>query len=315
MLDGQRLQAVEAYGKHMFLGFAPATAPTPREGDPDNKTGDPGLLTSGENLTWLHIHLGIYGSWRFSGDLEFNAQHTYGLQAITPGLPPGQLEEIPLHFQVDDSATAPHEHFADRWFVSAGDFEVPEPYGTVRLRLLTKRGVADLSGPNTCELLDATGVQAVLDRLGPDPLRPDSKSRDFVNNCAKRKKNIGEALMDQAVIAGVGNIYRAEVLYAARLNPFVPARDVSQRKLLRMWDWLEEFMPQGVETGRITTASPDDYATFVEREIAADRQPETIDSRYYVYQRQDRPCLRCATPVRLKVVAGRKLYWCPRCQR
>ena len=305
VLDGQRLVNGQAYGKHMFLGFAPRqtdSAATVAESKPP--------------LTWLHIHLGIYGSWRFYGDSQFIAPHAGpALNFVENAEPNAETVEIPVHTHHDDSAFAPHEHFADRWFWTPAPFTPPQPYGTVRLRLVTAHGAADLSGPNTCELLDEEGVAAVLARLGPDPLRPDSDFSEFVKRCATRQKGIGEVLMDQSVIAGVGNIYRAEVLYATRLNPFTPAREVTARKLRRIWNWLEEYLPLGVESGRITTADPDDYAAFVERELAAGREPQAIDSRYYVYQRQDRPCLRCRASIRLKVAGGRKLYWCPRCQR
>lgn len=311
VLDSQRLVDVQAYGKHMFLGFAPRQTVAPHQTDPAATVAD-----CAPPLTWLHIHLGIYGSWRFYGDSQFIAQHAgSALNFAENAEPNAEIVEIPVHTHHDDSAFAPHEHFADRWFWTPAPFTAPQPYGTVRLRLVSAHGVADLSGPNTCELLDEEGVAAVLARLGPDPLRPDSDFSEFVKRCATRQKGIGEALMDQSVIAGVGNIYRAEVLYAARLNPFTPAREVTSRKLRRIWNWLEEYLPLGVESGRITTADPDDYATFVERELAAGREPQAIDSRYYVYQRQDRPCLCCNATIKLRVVGGRKLYWCPRCQR
>ena len=305
VLNGQRLTDVQAYGKHLFLGFAPRQVDTAQT-TPDSKSPP----------TWLHIHLGIYGSWRFYGDSEFTSRHVGTVLNLPESTQQtAEIVEIPVHTHHDDSAFAPHEHFADRWFWTPAPFTAPPPYGTVRLRLVTAHGAADLSGPNTCELLDVEGVAAVFARLGPDPLRPDCDCGEFVKRCATRQKGIGEALMDQSVIAGVGNIYRAEVLYAARLNPFTPAREVTSRKLRRIWDWLEEYLPLGVESGRITTASPDDYAVFVERELAAGREPQAIDSRYYVYQRQDRPCLHCSATVKLRIAGGRKLYWCPRCQR
>lgn len=135
--------------------------------------------------------------------------------------------------------------------------------------------------------------------------------------------------MDQAVLAGVGNIYRAEVLFAARLSPHVPAAEVSAAKLRRIWDWLVEQMPRGVATGRITTMDPSDYASFVQThpEVleggdggagaggAGGEEADSVAQRYYVYQREGRICLRCGRRVRMEVAAGRKLYYCPGCQR
>lgn len=286
-----------------------------------------------EESLWLHIHLGIYGSWRFTGDENFVAPIQGDSKICGPEVEVSLLNEknsqapektraktrtireIPAHFQVDDSVWAPHEHFADRWFVMPGGFQPFEPIGTVRLRLLTEHGVADLVGPNRCELMSWEEVQATQARLGPDPLGANPDFNSFVKRLATRQKGIGEALMDQSVIAGVGNIYRAEVLYAARLHPFRPAREVTGAKLKKIWDWLQVYMPLGVESGRVTTIERDDYASFVQRETSKGKEIKPIDERYYVYQRDHRPCIRCGATIRLEIVAGRKLYWCPRCQR
>lgn len=351
-LDGQRLVAVRVHGKHLFLGFAPA----------DLKVASVVAVTEGgsrgaiseDALTWLHVHLGIYGSWRFTGDAVFHEPLHWLLpesenqednrpdieaQQTSHDAKPGSgldtdaelgsglevtlvdsgenvtIREIPAHTRADGSAFAPHEHFADRWFLMPGQFRVFAPVGTVRLRLMNPHGVADLSGPNRCELLDWAQTRAIAARLGPDPLRPDAQFADFVARAGRRSKGIGEALMDQNVAAGVGNIYRAEALFAARLSPFVPAREVSERKLRRVWDWLVEYMARGVESGRVTTIGREDAAAFAASEAAAGREAQAVDRRYYVYQRDGRPCVRCGATVRLAVVGGRKLYWCPRCQR
>lgn len=312
-LDGKRLREVWAHGKHLFVGF----------GSDSNETAS-------DSLCWLHVHLGIYGSWRFTGDECFNAAVSAG--EVTLGEPLSVqcqqtgcarrgdnlqdrvVYEVLTHFSVDDSQWAPHEHFADRWFMMPGDFCPVTPIGTVRLRLLTSHGQADLSGPNRCELLDWEEVQEICQRLGPDPLSEEPGFDNFVRLVATRKKGIGEALMDQSVIAGVGNIYRAEALYAVGLSPFVSARDVPPATLKKLWEWLKYFMPLGVESGRVTTIDAEDYADYVERQAARDYEVKPIDSRYYVYQRNERPCIRCDETVRLKIVGGRKLYWCPRCQ-
>lgn len=379
VLDEQRLEVVRAYGKHLFLGFAPAdwdgkdtgaglSGAARSAGGVETGVGgaaagaEAAVLSAdslgtipGEALTWLHIHLGIYGSWRFTGDAKFHEPlhwlppgsgqvandtaaaakpgQTPNDAGMVPGLGTGaelganlevtllesgesvSLREIPAHTRADGSAFAPHEHFADRWFLMPGQFAVFEPVGTVRLRLMNPHGVADLSGPNRCELLSGEEARAIEARLGPDPLRPDAQFEDFVARAARRQKGIGEALMDQNLLAGVGNIYRAEALFAARLSPFVPAREVGERKLRRIWEWLVSVMPLGVQSGRVTTIDPADAAAFAAREAAAGREIQAVDQRYYVYQRDGRPCVRCGATVRLAVVGGRKLYWCPRCQR
>src|SRR5699024_7408958 len=152
----------------------------------------------------VHIHLGLYGSWTFSGDPGFAEAHAIG----APRLRVGETEE-----GLDG---------ADDWRRL-----VPRP--TVRLRIAGPRGLADLTGPATCEVLDAAGRQAVLARLGPDPLRPapdGTGRRGFVARVRRSRTAIGVQLMNQQVIAGIGNIYRAEALFRARLDPFVPGTDL-----------------------------------------------------------------------------------------
>ena len=189
----------------------------------------------------------------------------------------------------------------------AGQWVPPAPRGAVRLRLLGEHGVADLTGPAACELLDADGVAAVHARLGPDPLRADGDVEAFVEGVRRRRKDIGELLMDQSVLAGAGNIYRAETLFRVGVSPFRPGSAVSARRLRAIWEDLVPLMEYGVATGFITTVDEADVP---------DPLPEGDQeaARWYVYHRTGRPCLRCATPVAAKDVAGRRLFWCPRCQ-
>src|SRR6478735_2819963 len=96
----------------------------------------------------------------------------------------------------------------------------PEPIGQVRVRLLTDTAVADLRGPTACEVLDPAQVDAVIAKLGPDPIvddGPEAENR-FVTAVRKKGTPIGLLLMDQSVVSGIGNVYRAELLFRARQN-------------------------------------------------------------------------------------------------
>ena len=177
----------------------------------------------------------------------------------------------------------------------------------MRLRLLGEHGVADLTGPTACELLDAEGVAAVRARLGPDPLRSDADPDVFVRGVRRRRRTIGELLMDQSIISGIGNIFRAETLLRCDISPFLPGNRVDEARVRAVWDDLVPLMEYGVATGFITTVEVEDV-------------PEPLPTgdeeagRWYVYHRAGRPCLRCGTPVRERKVAGRRLFWCPTCQ-
>ena len=264
LLDGHRLVATDAHGKHLFLGFAP------------------GEDAGAEELRWLRVHLGLAGSWTFAGDATFHAPHAIGA-------PRRRVAEEETPVSGPTAEVAP-----DEW-------QPPEPRGAVRVRLLGEHGVADLTGPAACEVVTPEEKAAVQARLGPDPLRTDGDPEVFVADVRRRARPVGELLMDQAVISGVGNIYRAEALYRARLHPRRLGRTVSAAKLRGMWADLAVLMADGVATGRIVTTEPED------------RQEE--DDRWYVYHRSGRPCLRCGTRVTEDVMGARRVFWCPREQR
>ncbi|WP_134772639.1 Fpg/Nei family DNA glycosylase [Ornithinimicrobium flavum] len=203
------------------------------------------------------------------------------------------------------------------WFVvpvtPAGT--VPEVTGAVRLRLLSEHHVADLRGPMACEVLDEARVDALVARQGPDPLQPVGEHND--PDAAYRRivgsgRTIAELLMDQTVLAGVGNIYRCEVLWRHRLHPLRPGRSLKRASWQLVWDDLVRLMPWGVRTGSIITL--DDV--LVDTEAAWDRgERSEVPREFAVYQRTGLPCLRCGSTVRHKVVAGRNLFWCGGCQR
>src|SRR5690606_33125450 len=142
----------------------------------------------------VHIHLGLYGSWTFAGEPGFADAHAIG----APRLRIGEQEET-LEAEGDDETAQGGSGTPDWRRI------VPRP--TVRLRVAGPRGLADLTGPTACEILDAQGRQDVLDRLGPDPLRPDADPRRFVDAVRRSRTTIGALLMNQKIVAGIGNIY------------------------------------------------------------------------------------------------------------
>ncbi len=190
--------------------------------------------------------------------------------------------------------------------------EVPV-VGQVRLRLATDRHVADLRGPTLCTVVAPEEVRAVTARLGPDPLRPDAEERLGWTRVSRSSRPIAELLMDQVVIAGVGNVYRSEVLFRQRVAPFRPGREIRRRTWQAIWADLVALMPFGVATGRIVTVA--EQVAQVEVAEAAGRPVHLAQRESYVYKRAGMPCLVCGSRVRTQVVAGRNLFWCGRCQR
>jgi len=293
-LTGSTLVEVFAVGKQMFLGF--------------------------DNGLWLRIHLGIYGAWDFSGDIQMDATIASANGRMGQTNQRGTVfDEAVLDTAGENSLTsigAPRRtrvRMAEAENESALDAAAaafpPEPIGQVRVRLLTDTVCADLRGPTACEVLSRDEVDAVLTRLGPDPQHDSSEAAGerFVASVRKKATPIGLLLMDQSVVAGIGNVYRAEMLFRAGLDPSRPGKSVSTDEAWALWrDWIY-LLQIGVETGQMMTI--DGLEGEAWRKAMANRA-----DRHWVYKREGLPCLKCSTNIRFDTMANRKLYWCPSCQ-
>lgn len=217
------------------------------------------------------------------------------------------------------------EFEADRWLhvhlgligtftIDAGEWtgEVPV-VGQVRLRLRTDAHVADLRGPTLCEVATPERVDSVLAGLGPDPLRPDSDPDTAWRRISRSTRPIGELLMDQSMVAGVGNIYRSEVLFRHRLSPFTPGRSFRRASWRVVWEDLVRLLPLGVATGRIITVP--EQVEAVEAALGRGEVPRPPERSSLVYKQSGMPCPTCGARIQTRVVAGRNLFWCGRCQR
>jgi endonuclease-8 len=220
-LDGRRLVAVEAYGKHLYHHF--------------------------EGGAGLHTHLGMQGKWI----------------------------RLP----------------ADR-----------PPRPQVRVRLATPAGAWDLIAPATCEVLDLAGWGDVVALLGPDPLAGGAGEERAWKSLAAFGGTVGAALLDQSVMAGAGNVLRAESLFRAGVHPSTPAAAVDRETFHRLWAALTDLMGQSVEDGRIISVPLP----------AAERAALSEADGRMVYKQA--ACRACGTPVETWDLAGRVAYACPRCQ-
>ncbi|MBH0777102.1 Fpg/Nei family DNA glycosylase [Nocardia bovistercoris] len=190
------------------------------------------------------------------------------------------------------------------------DSELPmgEPIGQVRMRMVGAGSGfgTDLRGPSACEVLTPPEVDALAERLGADPLRPDADPDRPLRRIARSRRSIGALLMDQSVIAGVGNVYRAEVLFRHGISPYREGAALGAEQWQAIWADLVELMPVGVATGRMHVVRPEhDHG---EPSYAPDRP------RTYVYRRQGAACRVCGATVAHAVMEGRNLFWCPGCQ-
>ena len=186
----------------------------------------------------------------------------------------------------------------------------PEPRGQVRMRLAGEYRGTDLRGPTRCELITVAEADARRDRLGPDPLRGDADPEYSWQRVSRSRTSIAALLMDQTVLSGVGNVYRAEVLFRHGIAPATPGRSLGRERWDVIWDDLVALMADGVRIGRIDTVRPEHEPEVTGRAPREDRHGGEV----YVYRRAGQPCLVCATPVALAELSARKLYWCPSCQ-
>lgn len=194
--------------------------------------------------------------------------------------------------------------------IEPGSSGPPLPVGQVRLRLHNDTAYADLRGATRCDLVGPERRAQIVATLGEDPLRPDADPLRPWARISRSQRPIGDLLMDQAVIAGVGNVYRAEVLFRHRLHPLRPGKTLRRTQFVALWDDLVELMGEGVRTGRIDTVRPEHTPE------AMGRPPRNDDhgGEVYVYRRHGQDCLVCGSRVRTDVLVGRNLFWCARCQ-
>lgn len=223
MIDGMRLDRVEAAGKHLFYWWA--------------------------NDLVSHVHLGLFGRFRLAD---------------------GRL--------------------------------APDPIGAVRMRMRTRDVTIDLSGPTVCELGNEPMRDAVVARLGPDPLRDDADPERAFSRIRRSRLPIGALLLDQRVIAGLGNVYRAEVLFVNGISPLRPGNECSEDELAAIWHTTTSMLRKGVEENRIVTIDP---------ALLPSGRLRRGDSTF-VYHR-DR-CLRCGAAIQIVELDGRACYCCPVCQ-
>jgi len=149
---------------------------------------------------------------------------------------------------------------------------------------------------------DAQLPENVL-RLGPDPL--EITAGEFQKRIGGRRAMIKALLLDQSVLAGLGNIYVDETLWRARVHPQRLAVRLRSQELLRLHRTMRDVLREAV---RLRGSSVSDY-------VDAEGQRGDYQQRHRVYQREGKRCFRCGAAIRRVVVAGRSSFFCPRCQR
>jgi endonuclease-8 len=176
------------------------------------------------------------------------------------------------------------------------------PRGAVRMRLATDDVAIDLSGPTACTVDPPDVRRDILDRLGPDPLRRGARPDRMIERMRASRRAVGDLLIDQSIVAGVGNVYRAEALFVLGVHPERPGEDCDPTELDALWSIVRGMLRRGVRDNRIVTVTRDELGIPPGRRIP--RREAT-----YVYKRSR--CIRCGDDIRTVEVGGRPCYFCP----
>ncbi|MDB4676815.1 Fpg/Nei family DNA glycosylase [bacterium] len=179
----------------------------------------------------------------------------------------------------------------------------PRPVGAVRMRLIGRQRTMDLTGPSTCRVIDSVERDRVVSLLGPDPLAGGKKSHVW-RAVQVSSKPIGALILDQRVVAGVGNIFRAELFFEIGMDPNRRGCDLAKSEFDLLWKHLVKMMKVGLKYGKIVTVT------------AKEAKSRLVDlegnDRFRVYSKDD--CPSCGHAIEVLNLASRKLYWCPACQ-
>lgn len=144
----------------------------------------------------------------------------------------------------------------------------------------------------------------LLARLGPEPLGAAFDANSLHARTRRRRVTIKQLLMNQAIVVGVGNIYASEALFRAGIDPRRAAGRLTRAEAARLVAAVKRVLQAAIRAGGTTLR---DY-------VAADGAPGYFRQKLYVYERHGRPCRRCRTPIRQRVLGQRSTYWCPKCQ-
>ena len=170
--------------------------------------------------------------------------------------------------------------------------------GKVRVRLVGKTHFIDIKGPTICEIIDKESESNLIERIGPDLLRKDADPDKFFKRVNKSRAKIGTLLMDQSVIAGIGNIYRTELLWRQGIHPNVIGRDLEISQLEDLWDDARTLLELGAKRNKIITK--------FKRE--RNNQSDSLN----IYKKKQ--CPTCQGNISRMKISGRVAYFCDFCQ-
>ena len=174
------------------------------------------------------------------------------------------------------------------------------PKGAVRVRLASKTHFVDINGPTICEVLDQSGVDALFNRIGPDVLRADANPEISFQKIQRSALPIGQLIMDQSIIAGIGNIYRTEILWRQAIHPEIPGKAISRHIFDSIWTDAAYLLAIGVRRNAIVTVDTPPFSK------------KRSSEKYNIFGKAS--CPKCKGVVRRLEINKRRAFVCDRCQ-
>jgi endonuclease-8 len=205
-----------------------------------------------------------------------------------------------IHFD-DGRALYSHLRMDGSWHIYKPEVPWQKPERLAKAVIATREYIAVCFNAPVVELLTATAMKRhpVLSKLGPDLLKENFDWEEVLRRLrAHDAIPIGEALMRQHILAGIGNVYKAEVLFLCKADPFACVDQYSDRQLKNIVYKAHELLKQNI------------HGKLRKTRNSLDKQ------RYWVYERSGRPCRKCGEKIRMRRQGfdGRSTYWCPKCQ-
>jgi endonuclease VIII len=176
-----------------------------------------------------------------------------------------------------------------------------EPKGEVRVRMISDTHVVDINGPNTCEVLDMAELMVLTSRIGPDVLRKDADPDKAWARISRSRVSIGQLLMDQSVLAGIGNIYRSEILWRQGVHPQRLGNAISRDEFDALWADAVLLLEIGVKHNAIITVD------------GVKKSRSRYGERVNIFNKPQ--CPTCAGDIRAFEIATRRAFVCEACQR
>ena len=209
-----------------------------------------------------------------------------------------------------DRILAVHLRMTGKFLYLTGDDDLPKHSHAIfyldnerRLVFRDQRQFGVMKLVARARLAQTKGIR----ELAPEPLSDDFSPAYLREIVARSRRSLKTLLLDQTKILGLGNIYAAEALFRARINPFKIAAQLSSPRVERLHRAIREVLRDAItdsSTSRISLEHPNGFS-----------YGEAFERFWQVYEREGEPCFKCGARIRRLTHGGRSTYWCPRCQR